>query len=203
LNKKNNLLYHEFERKHLKEFEEHDDKCGAYLDKAALFPPYNQIVCISFGILDKNDGVKIKSIFEKNEENLIDQAAKIFNDSNSFFPAGYNILAFDIPIFIFKCMKYRTMVPYIFAREIDAKPWEKKTYDLFDKIKFGAFKSYQPSLCELCEMLGVDNPKRIGQGADVQDYYAEDDMDRIAEYCEADVVATVECAKIYEKIIQK
>ena len=82
-----------------------------------------------------------------------------------------------------------------------ANPWEVKDMliDTLQLWKFGDYKHYT-SLPLLCELFDIPTPKDDIDGSQVADvYYKEKDVDRIAKYCEKDVVAT---AKIYCKMKQ-
>lgn len=63
--------------------------------------------------------------------------------------------------------------------------------------KFGDYKSFT-SLALLTEVFKIPSPKDDIDGSDVNRvYYHEDGLERIAEYCNRDVLAT---AQVYLKI---
>ena len=58
--------------------------------------------------------------------------------------------------------------------------------------KFGDFKAYT-SLALLCHVFEIPTPKDDISGADVaRVYYEENDLERIARYCEKDVAALIQ-----------
>ena len=57
--------------------------------------------------------------------------------------------------------------------------------------KFGEFRNYT-SLALLAEILGISNPKDDLDGSQVEEVYNEGDFDRIARYCEKDVLAVAQ-----------
>jgi hypothetical protein len=73
------------------------------------------------------------------------------------------------------------------------KPWETKhLLDTLELWKFGDNKNYT-SLRLLSAVFGLPSPKDDISGADVATVYWEDrDLDRIATYCEKDVLATAQ-----------
>ena len=77
------------------------------------------------------------------------------------------------------------------------KPWEINHIDTMELWKFGDYKAYT-SLALLCHVFKIPTPKDDISGADVaRVYYEEKDLNRIAKYCEKDVVALIQ---LYLKI---
>ena len=77
------------------------------------------------------------------------------------------------------------------------KPWEINHIDTMELWKFGDYKAYT-SLALLCHVFKIPTPKDDISGADVaRVYYEENDLHRIAKYCEKDVVALIQ---LYLKI---
>jgi hypothetical protein len=72
----------------------------------------------------------------------------------------------------------------------DKKPWEVKMFDTLNWWKFGDNKNYI-SLHLLASVLGIPTSKTDIDGSMVQDvYYKDNDLVRITEYCQRDVVVT-------------
>ena len=72
------------------------------------------------------------------------------------------------------------------------KPWEVKFLDTMDMWKFGDFKHYT-SLNLLTTIFNIPSPKDDIDGSQVASvFYEEKDIDRIARYCEKDVLATAQ-----------
>jgi predicted PolB exonuclease-like 3'-5' exonuclease len=77
------------------------------------------------------------------------------------------------------------------------KPWEINHIDTMELWKFGDYKAYT-SLALLCHVFKIPTPKDDISGADVaRVFYEENDLQRIAKYCEKDVVALIQ---LYLKI---
>jgi 3'-5' exonuclease len=72
------------------------------------------------------------------------------------------------------------------------KPWETNLVDTMQLWKFGDYKNYT-SLNLLANCLGIQTPKEGIDGSMVKDiYYKQNDLPRIVDYCQKDVVATAQ-----------
>jgi hypothetical protein len=72
------------------------------------------------------------------------------------------------------------------------KPWEINFIDTLELWRFGDYKNYT-SLKLLTAIFGIPTPKDDMDGSQVaQVYYKANDVDRIARYCQKDVLATAQ-----------
>lgn len=72
------------------------------------------------------------------------------------------------------------------------KPWEVKHLDTLELWKFGDYKAYT-SLELLAHVFGIPTPKDDIDGSQVGSvYWQEGDLQRIAQYCEKDVVTVIQ-----------
>ena len=72
------------------------------------------------------------------------------------------------------------------------KPWELGFLDTLDLWKFGDYKHYT-SLNLLAYVLGIPSPKDDITGAEVRAvYYQEQDIARIAQYCQKDTLTVAQ-----------
>ena len=72
------------------------------------------------------------------------------------------------------------------------KPWEVPHLDTLDLWKFGDYKHYT-SLTLLAHALGIPSPKDDINGSQVRDvFYEENDIHRIATYCEKDTITVAQ-----------
>ncbi len=171
-----------------------DEAAEAYVGRAAIYAEFGKIVCISVGFLTGAGGdqrLRIKSYADPDERLLLDEFAELLGKSKTFRNlCGHNIREFDIP-YIGRRMLINGMAlpPLIDLR--GKKPWEvKHLLDTMEMWSFGDRKSYT-SLKLLAALFGVPSPKGDITGADVGRVFWEDnDLERIAVYCEKDVVAT-------------
>lgn len=184
-----------------------EDLAAAYLDRAAIFAEFGKIVCISVGVLyrDRDDQqlkIRLKSYASDDEAVLLKEFSELlqqyYNDPNRFGICGHNIKEFDIP---YICR--RMVVNHLpFPRLLDIagkKPWETKhLIDTLELWKFGDRKSFT-SLKLLAAVLGFPSPKDDIDGSMVgRVYWEEKDLERIAHYCEKDVLATTQLFLRYQ-----
>lgn len=72
------------------------------------------------------------------------------------------------------------------------KPWETRYIDTLQLWKFGDYKSYT-SLKLLAALFNIPTPKDDIDGKDVSRvYWQENDLERIATYCQKDVLTTAQ-----------
>lgn len=167
----------------------------AYIEKSPLLPEFGKIICISFGLFDK-DVKKIFSIVDDDEKRLLIKFTQvIIKACKNRYLCGFNIKAFDIPYIIKKLYKYNIDIPICF-NFLDRKPWEILVKDIYEIWK--GTGNMTASLDEITYDLDINSPKMIMSGNDVHEYYWErKDIKSIMEYCENDVDATI---SIMEKL---
>ncbi len=72
------------------------------------------------------------------------------------------------------------------------KPWEVPHIDTMELWKFGDYKHYT-SLKLMANILDIPSPKEDIDGSMVrQVYYEDQDLERIVDYCEMDVVTVAQ-----------
>ena len=77
------------------------------------------------------------------------------------------------------------------------KPWEISHLDTMELWKFGDYKSYT-SLSLLTTIFDIPTPKDDIDGSMVrQVYWEENNLERIANYCQKDVIATAQLLRRY------
>ncbi|MCO6479302.1 MAG: 3'-5' exonuclease [Phaeodactylibacter sp.] len=181
--------------------EEGPDYPALYKQRAAIFAEFGKIVCISVGVVyrDKEDQrlkVRLKSFASENEKELLHDFSqmvfKYYNDPNKHGFCGHNAKEFDIPYLCRRMVVNQLPLPVPFNIS-GKKPWETKhILDTMDMWKFGDRKHYT-SLKLLAALLGFPSPKDDIDGSDVGRVYWEDkDLERLALYCEKDVLATIQ-----------
>lgn len=163
----------------------------AYKEKAALYPEFAKIAVISMGYA-KNGKLAIKTYKDKNESELLDN---FFNDLDVFTTknrntrlAGHYIIYFDIP-FIMRRAVINQVDPHSLIDLSGLKPWETSTIDT--KSIWQGTSPTPASLINIAVALGLPSPKDDISGAQVGDVYygqLEGGIDRIASYCEKDVL---------------
>ena len=177
-----------------------DDAASVY-DRAGIYAEFGQIVCISVGIFvrDKETNalnVRLKSFASDNEKEVLEGFSALLNKS---FPnverqalCGHNIKEFDVPYICRRLVIHQLPFPNM-LNIAGKKPWETKhLVDTMELWKFGDNKNYT-SLKLLAATLGFPSPKDDIDGSQVRGvFYDEKDVERIARYCEKDVVGVMQ-----------
>ncbi|PHN06421.1 3'-5' exonuclease [Flavilitoribacter nigricans] len=190
--------------------EEIDAETAAALfpEKAGIYAEFGKIVCISVGIVrrdkaDKRLAIRLKSFADRNEKLLLEEFAKVvdeyYGNPNVYFLCGHNIKEFDIPYICRRMVVNQLALPFTLDL-YGKKPWETKhLLDTMELWKFGDYKSYT-SLKLLAAVLGFPSPKDDIDGSEVgRVFWEEDDLERIALYCEKDVLATAQLFLRYQR----
>lgn len=178
-----------------------DEIINLYKDRAGIFAEFSKIVCISVGYLDfkKNDEVvlKIKSFKGDDEIELLNDFCSLlnrhFDNPDRDYLCGHNIREFDIPVICRRLVIHGIELPKI-LNIAGKKPWQvTQILDTLEMWKFGDYKNYI-SLDLLSAVLGYSSPKDDMDGSMVsQVYWHDKGLDRIAEYCQQDVVILAKC----------
>jgi len=186
-----------------------EEVVNAYRERAGIFAEFGKVVCISVGIVHRDKEtqrlqVRLKSFAGENERQLLEEFSKLlqqyYDNIRQIYLCGHNIKEFDIP-YICRRMVVQQL-PFPKALQIAGKkPWETKhLLDTMELWKFGDRKNFT-SLALLAEILGFPTPKEDIDGSDVgRVYWEERDIDRIAYYCEKDVLATVQLFLRYARL---
>ena len=165
------------------------------MNKSPVIPEYGKIVCVTMSYF-KKDILKTKSIYNHDEESLINDVHKIFtniSNNTTFGLCGYYIKGFDIPWLNKKMLKYNLIIPQI-LRTYNIKPWDMNVYDLSEIWKSNG--TIEPSsFDEMLYELGLDSPKSIMSGGDTNIvYWEENNIEKIKDYCENDVKSCVDAS---------
>jgi len=186
-----------------------DEAAELYFDRAGIFAEFGKIICISVGVVhrsreDNRLRVRLTSFANKDEAQLLRDFGKMlgqyYNDPNRHFLCGHNIKEFDIPYICRRMVVHQLELPELLNIS-GKKPWETKyLLDTMELWKFGDFKNFT-SLRLLAALLGFPSPKDDIDGSQVGRIFWEDgDLERIAHYCEKDVLATVQLLLRYKRM---
>jgi hypothetical protein len=168
-----------------------------YGDKGGILAEFGKIICIGVGSLHKvGDGLamRVTAFHGDDEATVLEQFTELLNkhyNTDEHWLCGHNGKEFDFPYIARRCVVNRIRLP----RLLDIaglKPWEVGHLDTMNLWSFGDRKAYT-SLALLTHILGIPTPKDDITGADVaRVYYVDNDLERIADYCKKDVVATTQ-----------
>lgn len=172
-----------------------------YPRRAGIMAEFAKIVCISMAYFLKEDHLRmrVKSFYGFDEKEILQQFLQTINkieaNNKRWCFAGHNIKEFDIPFICRRLLiNYLPIPKYLDFQNM--KPWETNIVDTFQYWRFGDYKNYT-SLKLLAKALGIPSPKDDIDGSMVGDLFwngtGEErklNLERIARYCEKDVIAT-------------
>lgn len=177
-----------------------DDIIKSFEEKAALFPEFGAIRCITIG-KEKEGILKLKSFVGEDEKELLTSFSTVLETvvgaNKKTKIVGWAIIGFDIPWIVRRCIVNGVKIPSILDIG-HLKPWNYSDYiiDLMDVWKGGAFNG--SSLIATATALGLENPKEELAGYQTSDAYYNDPegLVKIEQYCCRDVHTT---ANIFHK----
>jgi len=165
--------------------------------RAGIYAEFGKIVCISAGVIKPVEGertLRVKSFYGDDEKKLLTEfaaALKNFTSNPGTNICGHNVKEFDFPYIARRMIVNNISLPSVLD-VAGKKPWEVNFIDTLDLWKFGDYKHYT-SLSLLTHILGIPTPKDDIDGSQVASvFYEENDVERIARYCEKDVLATTQ-----------
>jgi DNA polymerase elongation subunit (family B) len=174
-----------------------------FYDRAGIWAEFGKIICISVGFFDDHSSdltFRLKSFYGNDEAKiLIDFKSLLekYYSQKQHVLCGHNGKEFDFPYIARRMIINKIELPEklnLFGK----KPWEVAHLDTLEMWKFGDFKHYT-SLNLLTNILGIASPKEDIDGSQVAHvYYKENDLDRIAKYCENDTLAV---AQVYLRLM--
>lgn len=160
-----------------------------FVDRGGIMAEFGKIICISIGMLEKNNELKIKSFYGDNEKDLLLEFCEIFNTPRlrDVILCAHNGKEFDFP-YIARRLLINGIQPPVIFQMFGKKPWEIPHLDTLELWKFGDWKSFA-SLELLAHIFDVPTPKDDIDGSQVASvYYQDKDLLRIVKYCEKDVL---------------
>jgi DNA polymerase elongation subunit (family B) len=177
-----------------KYFRKEDESPADVYQRAGIYAEFGKIVCISIGGIQNGESGKkfwSHSFAGADEKKLLNEFAEVLNKpkNKNKYLCGHNIKEFDVPFIARRMLINGIKLPD--ALNIK-KPWEVNFIDTLDLWKFGDYKHYT-SLNLLTNIFGIPSPKDDIDGSEVaRVFYEENDIERIAAYCEKDVLATAQ-----------
>ena len=162
-------------------------------ERAGIYAEFGKIICISCGCIQGAGNERklvIKSFYGDDESKLLkdfgEMMQKWSHDPDKLLCA-HNGKEFDFPYICRRMIIKGIGIPEA-LKIAGRKPWEVRHLDTLDLWKFGDYKNYT-SLKLLAKVLGIPSPKDDIDGSQVGSiYWIEKDLDRIATYCQKDVV---------------
>jgi 3'-5' exonuclease len=175
-----------------------------FFEKAGIYSEFGKIICISAGFFrqeEKELTFRVKAFYGDDEKALLKDFCKLLNshfNTKSHCLCAHNGKEFDFPYLSRRMLINSVKLPYLLDNS-GKKPWETPFLDTMELWKFGDIKNYT-SLALLAAVFGIPSPKDDIDGSQVADvYYNKKDLNRIAIYCNKDVITT---ARLFLKMTQ-
>ncbi|MDO7575826.1 MAG: 3'-5' exonuclease, partial [Flavobacteriaceae bacterium] len=167
-----------------------------FYNRAGIWAEFGKIVCISvgyFGPQKKSRDFRLKT-FKGEEATLLNEfkvlVEQYFNSPKHLF-CGHNAKEFDFPFIARRMLIHQISIPKS-LQLFNKKPWEVPHLDTLHLWRLGDYKHYT-SLKLMAYVLNIPSPKDDIDGSQVADvFYKEKDINRIAVYCEKDVVTVAQ-----------
>ncbi|PLW99486.1 MAG: 3'-5' exonuclease [Marinilabiliales bacterium] len=180
-----------------------DETIDESFNRAGIYAEFGKIVCISVGIIKssgKHKTLRLKSFYGDDEKILLfefNEMLERYFDGDQYFLCAHNGKEFDFPYIARRTLINGLSLPNILDLA-GKKPWEVRHLDTLELWKFGDYKHYTP-LNLLTKVFDIPSPKDDIDGSDVaRVYYEEQDLERIAVYCQKDVLAVVQLLLRYK-----
>jgi predicted PolB exonuclease-like 3'-5' exonuclease len=174
-----------------------DQKNIVFSSRAGLVPEFAKIICVSVAFVTETGEVKKQTFSDNNELELLKGVQKLLDRCGKldFYLCGHNLKNFDIPM-LAKRMIINGLMPPSILPSYDTKPWEIKAIDTKEIWQYGAYTSIG-SLDLLCACIDIPSPKEgdvIGSAVH-KNYWEENKLQEISEYCERDVQVLIDIIK--------
>lgn len=171
-----------------------------YNDRAGILAEFGKVVCVTLGYF-RGTGAgrefRLKSLYNHDEKIILSELSELLSEHfGNYYLCAHNGKEFDFPYLARRMVIHQVPLP----GHLDMagkKPWEVPHIDTMELWKFGDRKSFT-SLKLLAALFGIPTPKDDIDGSMVGRVYWEDnDLERIAVYCEKDVVTL---ARVYQRL---
>tara|TARA_R100000656_G_scaffold72850_1_gene54316 strand:+ start:615 stop:1634 length:1020 start_codon:yes stop_codon:yes gene_type:complete len=180
-----------------KDFNEYNVK-ALFSDKAALYPEFGKVVCITVGRII--DGKLVIHSFNQEEEAVLltkfNKALRGWAEADpNLAICGVNLKFFDLRYIFIRSIINQVEPVKGHINLSGLKPWEVFTADITDIWK--QTSPYNAPLVCMAECLGLPSPKSDIDGSQVSDVYyneGKEGLERITKYCERDVFTTANIA---------
>lgn len=158
---------------------------SSYLKKAALFPEFGKIVCISVGYIH-NENIMVRAITGE-EKDILKEFIILVNKTGRKL-CNHNAIQFDLPyirkrFFINGLSEYLTKQQ---GNDAGCKSWhlEDNVIDTMDIWRGTGFAN--TGLSTLAMVFGIPAKEQLN-GSQVSDYYYKGKINELADYCNSDV----------------
>jgi 3'-5' exonuclease len=164
-----------------------------YHERAGIYAEFGKIVCVAVGkYIDNESGdlaLKTKVYCNENEAELLTEFKLMVEkfDASNLRLCAHNGKEFDYPYLCRRMLINSISLPAVLNLS-GKKAWEVPHLDTIELWKFGDYKNYT-SLDLLAALFNIPSSKSDIDGSKVNYVYHHDkDLEKIGEYCRADVV---------------
>jgi 3'-5' exonuclease len=185
------------------QFRNEDQDASQAYERAGIYAEFGKIVCISVGVFTREKdtfGFRLKSYYGKDEKTILNnfsEMLKKYSEGRNLFLCAHNGKEFDFP-YIARRMLINGIILPVLIDNAGKKPWEVRHLDTMELWKFGDYKHYT-SLDLLTTIFDIPSPKGDMDGSKVAKvYWEEGDIERIAKYCQNDVLAIAQLMLRYK-----
>lgn len=177
-----------------------DQKPMNLFSRAGIYAEFGKIVCISVGYVVKGSNkLRIKSFYGHHEQQLLREFAELLRshfNSPKHLMCAHNGKEFDFPYIARRMLIHGLELPALLDIA-GKKPWEVRHIDTLELWKFGDYKHFT-SLDLLTAIFDIPSPKQDIDGSQVNEvYWKHNGLERIAEYCQNDVLAVAQLFNRY------
>ena len=166
-----------------------------FYERAGIWAEFGKVVCISIGIYHlahQQIHLRVRSFTHSDEKVILKQFISLISKQGKNLQlCAHNGKEFDFPYLCRRMLINGLSIPSI-LQITGKKPWEINHLDTMELWKFGDYKNYT-SLNLLAAIFDLPTPKNDIDGSKVKYvYYQDKDLDRIAKYCQNDVITTAQ-----------
>lgn len=170
-----------------------------YQTRAGIYAEFGKVITIAVGIFHESESgelsIRVKSFSGHDEKTLLAEFKNFLEtkfDPESLRLCAHNGKEFDFPYLSRRMLINDLRLPYVLDNS-GKKPWEVNFLDTMEMWKFGDRKNFT-SLDLLTNIFEIPSPKSDMDGSMVNEVYYNEKggLERIANYCKQDVVATAQ-----------
>ena len=176
-----------------------DETPDEFYQRAGIWAEFGKVICIAVGVFTKGEqtGFRVKAYAGHNEALLLQQFCTMLKKQPAnMLLCAHNGKEFDFPYLCRRMLLNGIHLPPLLDIA-GKKPWEIPHLDTMELWKFGDYKNYT-SLSLLTEIFNIPSPKDDIDGSMVgQVYWQQNDVERVAQYCQKDVIATAQLLRRY------
>jgi DNA polymerase elongation subunit (family B) len=165
-----------------------------YPQRAGILAEFAKVACVSIGFFERVDGhprrFRVTSFYGKDEKQILEELSVPLS-RHQYLLCAHNGKEFDFPFLARRYVINGLELPSPLNIQ-GKKPWEIQHLDTMELWKFGDYKHFT-SLKLLSKCLGIPSPKEDIDGSQVGEvFWKDDDLERIARYCERDTVTVAQ-----------